>query len=190
MFELTAIAFGLSMDAFAVAVSKGMRMQTATAKHMLTVGLYFGLFQAGMPVIGYLLGAQFAGFVDGAAPWIAFALLGVIGGKMIFESCSKKQEIEDKQESDSTLLKPRVMLLLAIATSIDALATGVTFAFLRVNIVLASLLIGVITLVMSMLGVKIGCVFGLKFKAKAEFAGGVVLILMGIKILVEHLWGF
>ena len=181
--QILLIALGLSMDAFAVAVCKGLSMQKATIKEMLIVGLYFGLFQAGMPLAGYLLAAQFAGFIDGFAPWIAFALLCAIGGKMLFESLRRQDD--DKQDAS---LRPRKMLPLALATSIDALATGAGFAFLGVNIFLAAAAIGVITLAMSMAGVKIGRVFGLKFKAKAEFAGGVILILIGLKILVEHLW--
>jgi len=157
-------------------------MQKAKLKEMLVVGLYFGLFQAGMPVIGYLLAAQFAEFISGFAPWIAFALLAVIGGKMLFESFRKDDDNHDAS------LRPRKMLPLALATSIDALATGVSFALLDVNIIWAALAIGIVTFAMSMAGVKIGRVFGLKFKSKAEFAGGVILILMGLKILAEHLW--
>jgi len=188
LFELGIIALGLSMDAFAVAVCKGLSMPKPTAnskfvaiKSAVIVGLYFGGFQAAMPVVGYLLGAQFAGFVSDFASWIAFALLGIIGGKMIFESRKKNND------HHSASLGPKAMLPLALATSIDALATGVGFAFLGVNIVLAAGLIGIITLAMSIAGIKIGNVFGLKFKSKAEFIGGVVLILMGLKILVEHL---
>lgn len=182
LFQLTLVALGLSMDAFAVAICKGLAMQKATIKQMLIVGLYFGLFQAAMPAIGYFLGAQFADFIQTWAHWIAFALLSVIGGKMVVESLRKKET-----EHESASLLPGKMLPLAIATSIDALATGVTFAFLRVNILPAVLLIGTITLILSAAGTKIGNLFGARFKSKAELAGGIILIAMGLKILLEHL---
>ncbi|MCL2445997.1 MAG: manganese efflux pump MntP family protein [Oscillospiraceae bacterium] len=181
IFELVIIALGLAMDAFAVAVCKGLSLPKVRLHHMLIVGLYFGIFQGVMPLLGWLLGARFAGYVQAVAPWIAFVLLVIIGGRMIWESRKKDEE------ECNTSLGLRVMLPLAIATSIDALATGVTFAFLQVNIIPAVLLIGAITLGMSMLGVKIGNVFGLRFKSKAELAGGIILIGMGVKILVEHL---
>ncbi|MCL2531375.1 MAG: manganese efflux pump MntP family protein [Oscillospiraceae bacterium] len=181
MIELILIALGLSMDAFAVAVCKGLSLPKVRLRHMLVVGLYFGVFQAVMPLLGWLLGARFAGYVQAIAPWIAFVLLAIIGAKMIWES--RKKTEEDCNPS----LGLRVMLPLAIATSIDALATGVTFAFLQVNIIPAVLLIGAITLGMSMVGVKIGNVFGLRFKSRAELVGGIILIVMGLKILVEHL---
>jgi len=181
MFELIFIALGLAMDAFAVAVCKGLSLPKVRLRHMLIVGLYFGIFQGVMPLAGWLLSARFAEYVQAVAPWIAFGLLVIIGGKMIWES--RKQA----QEKSNASLGLRVMLPLAIATSIDALATGVTFAFLQVDIIPAVLLIGVITLVMSMLGVKIGSVFGLRFKSRAELVGGIILIGMGVKILIEHL---
>jgi len=181
MIELVLIALGLAMDAFAVAVCKGLSLPKVRLRHMLVVGLYFGVFQAIMPLLGWLLGARFAGYVQAVAPWIAFVLLLVIGGKMVWESRKK----DDTERNPSLGL--RVMLPLAIATSIDALATGVTFAFLQVNIWLAIALIGTITLAMSMAGMKIGNVFGLRFKSRAELAGGIILIGMGVKILVEHL---
>lgn len=181
MIELIFIAFGLAMDAFAVAVCKGLSLPKVRLQQMLLVGLYFGVFQGVMPWLGWLLGARFAGYVQAVAPWLAFVLLVIIGGKMIWES--RKKEDEDCNPS----LSFRVMLPLAVATSIDALATGVTFAFLQVNILPAVLLIGVVTLGMSMVGVKIGNVFGLRFKRRAELAGGIILVGMGVKILVEYL---
>lgn len=182
IFSQALIALGLSMDAFAVSICKGLSLKKISFKHCLIVGLYFGLFQAGMPLAGYFLAAQFSGYINAYAHWIAFVLLSIIGGKMIFESRKK----DDDALPDASL-GPRKMILLAVATSIDALATGVSFAFLQVNILLAILLIGLITLGMSMLGVKIGSMFGLRFKSKAELCGGLILILMGIKILIDHL---
>ena len=181
MLELFLIAVGLSMDAFAVSVCKGLSVRKAEFKHSLCVGLYFGGFQALMPLIGYLLGTQFESFIVSIDHWIAFILLGFIGSNMIREAMSKDEE----QLDDSFSVK--TMITLAIATSIDALAMGVTFAFLRVNIVYAVLFIGVITFVLSAIGLKVGNVFGAKYKSKAELMGGIVLILMGTKILLEHL---
>ena len=181
MLELFLIAVGLSMDAFAVSVCKGLSVRKAEFKHSLCVGLYFGGFQALMPLIGYLLGTQFESFIVSIDHWIAFILLGFIGSNMIREAMSKDEE----QLDDSFSVK--TMITLAIATSIDALAMGVTFAFLRVNIVYAVLFIGVITFVLSAIGLKVGNVFGAKYKSKAELMGGIVLILMGAKILLEHL---
>ena len=179
--ELFLIAVGLSMDAFAVSVCKGLSVRKAEVKHALCVGAYFGGFQALMPLIGYLLGTQFESFIVSIDHWIAFVLLGFIGGNMIREALSKEEEKLDDSFSFKT------MVTLAIATSIDALAMGVTFAFLRVNILWAVLFIGIITFVLSAIGLKVGNVFGAKYKCKAELLGGVVLILMGCKILLEHL---
>ncbi len=179
--ELFLIAVGLSMDAFAVSVCKGLSVRKAEVKHSLCVGAYFGGFQALMPLIGYLLGTQFESFIVSIDHWIAFVLLGFIGGNMIREALSKEEEKLDDSFSFKT------MVTLAIATSIDALAMGVTFAFLRVNILWAVLFIGIITFVLSAIGLKVGNVFGAKYKCKAELLGGVVLILMGCKILLEHL---
>lgn len=181
LFSLLTIAIGLSMDAFAVSICKGLAMKKITLKKALTVGLWFGGFQAMMPFAGYLLGIRFQSRITAIDHWIAFLLLGIIGFNMIREACSKKEE----QTDDS--LHAKDMLLLAIATSIDALAVGVTFAFLQVSILPAITLIGITTLVCSMLGVKIGNVFGTRYKSRAELAGGVILILMGLKILLEHL---
>ena len=201
--ELLLIAIGLSMDAFAVAICTGLAMPRVTIKKALIVGLYFGFFQAAMPLIGYLLGTQFADSITAFDHWIAFVLLCFIGGKMIFESF-RKEDFSNKEESSKinlsedytkdngvsapeTSLKPAKMLPLALATSIDALAVGVSFAFLKVDIVSSVLSIGIITFALSTVGVKVGNVFGMKFKSKAELAGGIILVLMGVKILFEHM---
>ena len=181
LFTLFTIALGLSMDAFAVAICKGLAMSKITFKKSLIVGLWFGGFQGLMPLFGYLLGVQFKDSITAIDHWIAFGLLGLIGFNMIREALSKDEE----KASDSLAFKD--MLVLAIATSIDALAVGVTFAFLQVNIVPAISFIGIITFTLSMVGVKIGNVFGVRYKSKAELAGGIILILMGTKILLEHL---
>ena len=182
-YELFIIAVGLSMDALAVAICKGLSMAKMSWRKGIIVGLWFGGFQALMPLIGYLLGAQFESKITAFDHWIAFILLGLIGGNMIREGVSGDEEKTD----DSVSIKS--MLPLAIATSIDALAVGVTFAFLRVTIAYAVSFIGVITLLLSTVGVKVGNVFGARYKSKAEIAGGVILILMGLKILIEHLMG-
>lgn len=181
--ELFIIAVGLSMDAFAVSVCKGLAMPKCTVKKACIVGLYFGVFQAAMPLAGYFLGVQFKDVITSVDHWIAFVLLGIIGANMIRESLGSSDECET--ESDS--LDVRTMIGLAVATSIDALAVGVTFAFLSVDIVPAVSFIGSVTFVISVAGVKIGNVFGNKYKSKAELAGGVILILMGAKILLDHL---
>lgn len=179
--ELFITAVGLSMDAFAVAVTKGLSMRKMNWKHAVIIGLYFGVFQALMPLIGYLLGVNFTDYITTFDHWIAFLLLGVIGANMIKESFDRKEE-----DADASIAF-RVMMLLALATSIDALAVGISFAFLRVNILAAIAFIGIITFLLSTVGVKIGNVFGARYKSKAEFAGGLILILMGLKILLEHL---
>jgi len=184
LIELFIIAVGLSMDAFAVAICIGLTLRRFTLRKALTVGLYFGIFQAGMPLIGYLTGTLFAAEIRAYDHWFAFVLLGFLGGKMIWGSLQK----EDVKTEEEAHLGLKTMIPLAVATSIDALAVGVGFAFLEVNIVPAVVLIGIATLTLSMTGVKIGNVFGLRFKSKAEFAGGLILILMGTKILVEHLF--
>ena len=181
LFTLFTIALGLSMDAFAVAICKGLAMNKITFRKSLIVGLWFGGFQGLMPLFGYLLGVQFKDSITAIDHWIAFILLGLIGFNMIREALSKEEE----KTSDSLAFKD--MLVLAIATSIDALAVGVTFAFLQVNIVPAICFIGVITFTLSIAGVKIGNVFGVRYKSKAELAGGIILILMGTKILLEHM---
>lgn len=183
LLTLFIIAVGLSMDAFAVSICKGLSMKKMSWKNAVIVGLYFGGFQAGMPFIGYLLGSQFKSAITSIDHWIAFILLGIIGFNMIRESLNKEEECVDCS------VAPSSMILLAIATSIDALAVGVTFAFLKVDIVPAVSFIGITTFVLSIIGVKVGNVFGTKYKSKAEFAGGLILILMGIKILLEHTLG-
>lgn len=180
--ELLILAVGVSMDALAVAICKGLSIRELKWKHCLTIGAWFGVFQAVMPTIGWLLGSAFAGLVETVDHWIAFVLLLIIGGNMIREALSKGAD----DDCDPSLAFG-TMLMLAIATSIDALALGVTFAFLRVNVLAAVLSIGLCTFVISALGVKVGNVFGKKFKSKAEFFGGAVLILIGLKILLEHL---
>ncbi|MCI5623342.1 MULTISPECIES: manganese efflux pump MntP [Anaerostipes] len=177
---LLILSVGLAMDAFAVSICKGLAMKRATIEKASVVGLWFGVFQAGMPVLGYLLGTQFKEQITRVDHWIAFILLGMIGMNMI-----KEAESEDEEADDS--LAVMEMFLLAVATSIDALAVGITFAFLKVNIVEAASTIGISTFVISAAGVKIGNLFGTKYKSKAELAGGVILILLGMKILLEHL---
>ena len=180
-FDLFLIALALSMDAFAVAICKGLSVKKVGAKHILTVGIYFGGFQALMPLIGLLLGFKFERFIVSIDHWIAFVLLAVIGGGMIREAIAG---VED-EANDSFSFK--TMLPLALATSIDALAVGISFAFLGVDIVAAAVLIGVTTFVLSGAGIVVGNVFGAEYKSKAELAGGIVLILIGLKILLEHL---
>ena len=179
--EIIIIAIGLAMDAFAVSICKGLSMKKMSWKKGLIIGGYFGFFQALMPLVGYLLGIGFQDKVTGIDHWIAFILLGIIGINMIKEALSK----EDDEKNDSVNFKE--MIVLAIATSIDALAVGITMAFLEVNIALAITIIGIITFAISVIGVKIGNIFGNKYEKKAELAGGIILILMGIKILLEHL---
>lgn len=179
--ELFVIGIGLSMDAFAVSVCKGLSVGKIKMKHMLLAGLWFGGFQALMPLIGYFLGSAFEQYVVSIDHWVAFILLAVIGGNMVKES----REKADEQNASFSFL---TMLVLAVATSIDALAVGITFAFLQVDIWEAITVIGCTTFVFSVAGIKIGSVFGTKYKSKAELFGGIVLIGMGIKILIEHLF--
>ena len=181
LIELFLIAVGLSMDAFAVSVCKGLAMPKCTFKKAAIVGLWFGGFQALMPAIGYILGAQFQEAIASIDHWIAFVLLALIGGNMIHEAMDN-----DEEEADASL-DVKTMFLLAVATSIDALAIGITFAFLKVNIIPAVCFIGIVTFIISFAGVKIGNVFGARYKNKAEIVGGVILILLGLKILLEHL---
>jgi len=185
LLEIILIAIGLSMDAFAVSITLGLSVEKPRAKEILTPGVYFGFFQALMPIIGYFAGTYFAAKIQEFDHWVAFILLGIIGGNMIRESLSKEEEEEANDENSFKFFK---MLGLAIATSIDALAVGVTFAFFQTNIFKAAIIIGSITCVISMAGVKIGNIFGTRFKSKAEFIGGAVLVLLGIKIVIEHLF--
>ncbi len=180
-FELIVLAIGLAMDAFAVSICKGLSVQKIKPRHLMITGLYFGGFQALMPLVGYFLGVNFRFLIEQVDHWIAFVLLALIGANMIREAFSKQEECPNSDFS------PRSMLPMAVATSIDALAVGVTLAFLKVNIWVAIALIGVITFVLSAVGVWLGKVVGTKFKSKAEFFGGAVLILIGLKILLEHL---
>ena len=177
--ELFILAVGLSMDAFAVSVCKGLSLGKIKAKHMCLAGIWFGGFQALMPLVGYFLGSFFADVITKYSHWIAFALLAFLGAKMIKESF-ESEELDDN-------MGWKTMLVLAVATSIDASAVGVTFAFLDVNILFAVTVIGVTTFAFSAAGVKIGSVFGEKYKSKAEIAGGIILILIGLKILLDGL---
>lgn len=184
--ELFILALGLAMDAFAAAICSGLGMQKVTLRKALTVGLYFGVFQGAMPLIGYGAAALFADKIKAYDHWVAFGLLCFLGGKMIWGSLKKQEPGEESGWREGSL-GPRKMLPLAVATSIDAMAVGVSFAFLKVQIVPAVSIIGVVTLLLSMVGVKLGNLFGSRFKSKAEFAGGLILCLIGIKILLEHL---
>ena len=183
--ELFLIGVGLSMDAFAVSVCKGLGMEKINKKPAFLIGLYFGGFQALMPFLGWALGIRFQKYITSVDHWIAFFLLLFIGGKMVIEAVRDKdvQEIGAKDLP----LDHKEMLLLAVATSIDALAVGITFAFLNVSIMEACLIIGCTTFVLSVIGVVVGNFFGTRYKRKAEIAGGVILILIGLKILLEHL---
>ncbi|MGM9647051.1 MAG: manganese efflux pump MntP family protein [Eubacteriales bacterium] len=178
--ELILLAVGLSMDACAVSICKGLALRKVNVRQMATVGLWFGGFQALMPLIGYLLASLFADFIRSVDHWVAFALLAIIGINMIREALSKEEE-----EADPSL-GFKTMLVMAIATSIDAMAVGISFAFLNVQIIPAVSLIGVITFALSVAGVKLGAVFGDRFKSRAELAGGVILIALGLKIFIEH----
>lgn len=182
LFELFLTAIGLSMDAFAVAICIGFALQKIRLQQALIIGLYFGLFQAGMPLLGYLLGSQLAGGIIAFSHWIAFFLLSFIGGQMMKKSFSKVEGIEEEVS-----LRFAYMLPLALATSIDALAAGVSFAFLQVNVALAVSFIGIVTLLLSIAAVKIGSAFGTRCKSQAQLAGGIILILIGLKILLEHI---
>lgn len=182
--ELLILAVGLSMDAFAVSVCKGLSLGKIKLKHMAVAGAWFGGFQALMPLIGYFLGIGFSGFVSAFSHWIAFVLLSMIGGNMLKEAFGREENDADAS------MKAKTMLLLAVATSIDALAVGITFAFLEVRIVPAVLSIGIVTFIFSSVGIKIGSLFGTKYKSRAEFAGGLILILIGVKILLEGLGVF
>ncbi len=181
LIELFLIAVALSMDAFAVAICKGLSMRCMNPKSAVVIGLYFGGFQALMPLLGFLLGIRFQEAITAYDHWIAFVLLSVIGGNMIKESLNPEEDSCDASVSFQS------MVVLAVATSIDALAVGVTFAFLKVRILPAVSFIGSITFLLSIVGVKVGTVFGARYKSKAEAAGGIILIAIGLKILVEHL---
>ena len=179
--EIVFISLGLAMDAFAVSVCKGLSMKKMNWKKAIIIGLWFGFFQGGMPFLGYILGSKFEHLIVSIDHWVIFGLLSFIGMKMIKESFNK--DCENRNDS----IEFKTMLILAIATSIDALAVGITFAFLDTNILFAILMIGIITWIVSILGVKIGDRFGDKYENKAELAGGIILVSIGIKILLEHL---
>ena len=184
--ELFLLGVGLSMDAFAVSVCKGLGMRKLNKKQALIIGLYFGGFQALMPFVGWLLGSQFQKYITSIDYWIAFILLGFIGGKMMIEAVREWNEEEVVDVMDAPI-DHKNMLVLAVATSIDALAVGITFAFLGTPIVEAITIIGITTMVISIAGVVVGNFFGSRYKSKAEFIGGLILVLLGLKILLEHL---
>lgn len=184
--ELFLLGVGLSMDAFAVSVCKGLGMRKLNKKQALIIGLYFGGFQALMPFVGWLLGSQFQKYITSIDHWIAFILLGFIGGKMMIEAVREWNEEEVVDVMDA-LIDHKNMLVLAVATSIDALTVGITFAFLGTPIVEAITIIGITTMVISIAGVVVGNFFGSRYKSKAEFIGGLILVLLGLKILLEHL---
>lgn len=184
IFEILLIGVGLSMDAFAVAICKGLNMRKVNKAYCFMIALFFGGFQAFMPLLGWALGRQFEKHITAVDHWIAFGLLVFLGGKMVLDA--RKEEAEEEVEMDSKL-DIKELCLLSIATSIDALAVGITFAFLNVSILPAVTLIGCTTFLLSVVGVFIGNIFGSKYKSKAELLGGVILILIGLKILLEHL---
>ena len=186
IWALLLLAIGLSMDAFAVSICKGLAMKKITWQKSGVVGLWFGGFQALMPMIGYFLGIQFEEYITAYDHWIAFILLGFIGGKMIIEAVREWNEEEIVEVTDAPI-DHKNMLVLAVATSIDALAVGITFAFLNTPIIEAISIIGITTFVLSIIGVIVGNFFGSKYKSKAEFIGGLILVLLGVKILLEHL---
>ena len=181
IYEILLISIGLAMDAFAVSICKGLSMKKMNWKNAVIIALYFGVFQALMPLIGYFLGMTFESIVTTFDHWVAFALLTLIGGGMI------KESFDDEDDKKNDRVDFKTMVVLAIATSIDALAVGITFAFFDVNIVLAVSIIGIITFIISVLGVKIGNRFGDKYQNKAQLMGGIILVLLGFKILLEHL---
>ncbi|MDR2842928.1 MAG: manganese efflux pump MntP family protein [Spirochaetaceae bacterium] len=185
--EIILIAIGLSMDAFAVSVTLGLSVEKPTLRETIIPGLYFGVFQALMPAMGYFAGINFVDKIQNLDHWIAFVLLGFIGGKMIKDSFSKDKESGKEKTSEYTF-KFTKMIILAIATSIDALAVGITFAFFDIDIFKAVIIIGITTFIISTCGVKIGNIFGTKFKSKAECAGGIILVILGIKIVVDHIF--
>ena len=189
LLEIFLVGIGLSMDAFAVSICKGLAMPAVNKKQALLIGTYFGVFQALMPALGWLLGSQFARYVTRLAPWIAFVLLAWIGGNMIRES--RAGDKEDEEQPSNGEVRHKELLVLAVATSIDALAVGVTFSMveLSVSIGLAVALIGCTTFLISLGGVYVGNVFGARYKSRAELVGGAILILIGVKVLLEHLLG-
>lgn len=184
LFELFLIGVGLSMDAFAVAICQGLCMRKFNVRYAFVIALFFGGFQALMPFLGWFLGSRFAGYIQSVDHWVAFILLLAIGGNMVRESLGKEDETRCAVEEYIDLKR---LSVLAVATSIDALAVGVTFAFLNVKIVPAVCIIGIITFMLSLVGVAVGNFFGARYKRHAELTGGIILILLGSKILLEHL---
>lgn len=184
--EIFLIGVGLSMDAFAVALCKGLNMKKVNYAHTVIIALFFGGFQAVMPLLGWFLGKNFESYIKSVDHWIAFALLAYIGGKMAYEAIKGDDE-EEETSAKGDKLDLKELTIMAIATSIDALAVGITFAFLQVSIVSSITIIGITTFVLSIIGVMIGNRFGMRFKSKAELAGGIILVLIGLKILLEHL---
>lgn len=182
--ELILLSVGLAMDAFSVSICKGLNMKKLSLKNGAVIALFFGIFQAGMPLIGYFLGSRFAKFIASFSHWVAFILLAVIGGKMVFEAVRGS---DDEDESGEFSLKIGELFVLAVATSIDALAVGIVFVAAEVNLVLSVSMIGIITFLISFAGVIIGHKFGSRFEKKAEIAGGVILILIGLKLLLDGL---
>ncbi|MCR5294565.1 MAG: manganese efflux pump MntP family protein [Lachnospiraceae bacterium] len=187
IWEIFLIGLGLSMDAFAVSICKGLSLRRITVGPALAAGLWFGGFQALMPVLGWLLGAGFSSYIEAVDHWIVFALLLFIGANMIREALSEKEGNESASSENDRDFSPKAMFPLAVATSIDALAVGVSFAFLHTPILLPAFLIGTTTFVFGALGICIGSVFGSRFKGAAEICGGCVLILIGSRILLQHL---
>lgn len=185
--ELLFLSVGLAMDAFAVSICKGLNMTKINYKNAGIIALFFGVFQAGMPVIGYALGTRFAKYIESFDHWVAFGLLAFIGGQMIYEAVKGEEDDEDSDD-DGDSLDIKQLFILAIATSIDALAVGITFALLDgMSIWFSVAMIGVVTFIISFFGVIIGNRFGNKYERKAELAGGVILVLIGLKILLEHM---
>ena len=184
LFEIFMIGVGLSMDAFAASICKGLNMRRLNIKNMLIIGLFFGGFQALMPAVGWLLGKQFESYITSVDHWVAFALLVFIGGKMIYDVFADRDEDDCGEKSDRLDMKE--ILTLAVATSIDALAVGISFAFLQVEIIKAVSIIGITTFILSVIGVAAGNMFGSRYEKKATLAGGIILILIGLKIMLEH----
>lgn len=184
LFEIFMIGVGLSMDAFAASICKGLNMRRLSAKNMMIIGLFFGGFQALMPAVGWILGKQFEVYITSVDHWVAFALLAFIGGKMIYDVFHGDEDGCCNEKTDKLDMKE--VLTLAVATSIDALAVGISFAFLQVEILKAVSVIGVTTFVLSAVGVAVGNMFGAKYEKNATLAGGIILILIGLKILLEH----
>lgn len=185
--EILLVGIGLSMDAFAASICQGLSMKKLSIKSMLIIGLFFGGFQALMPTVGFFLGTQFEAYIVSIDHWVAFALLSFIGGKMLFDVIKGEDDGDEINEEKEYKLDIKNIAVLAVATSIDALAVGISMAFLSVDIISAASMIGVTTFVISSAGVVIGHKFGTKYKDKATMVGGVILILIGVKILLEHL---